>query len=40
LEYQRQLARSTVADHEHEERVRSFLQSGAQIEISHYLAER
>jgi MFS family permease len=39
-EYQRQLARSTVAEHEHEERVRSFLQSGAQIEVSHYLAER
>jgi hypothetical protein len=40
MEYQRQLTRSTVADHEHEERVRSFLQSGAQIEVSHYLAER
>jgi hypothetical protein len=40
VEYQRQLARSTVADHEHEERVRAFLQDGARIEVSHYLAER
>lgn len=40
VEYQRQLARSTVTDHEHEERVRSFLQPGCQTEVSHYLAER
>jgi len=40
VDYQRQLARSTVADHEHEERIRSFLQAGDQIEVSHYLAER
>ena len=40
IEYQRQLARSTVADHEHEERVRAFLQPGAQIEVAHFLAER
>jgi len=39
-DYQRQLARSTVADHEHEERIRAFHQDGAQIEVSHYLAER
>ncbi len=40
VEYQRQLARSTVADHEHEEQFRAFLQAGAHIEVSHYLAER
>jgi hypothetical protein len=40
IDYQRQLARSTVADHEHEERVKSFLQPGDQIEVSHFLAER
>ena len=40
VDYQRQLARSTVADHEHEEKVRAFLQDGVQIEIAHYLAER
>jgi MFS family permease len=40
VDYQRQLARSTVADHEHEERVKGFLQAGAQVEVSHYLAER
>ncbi len=40
VDYQRQLARSTVADHQHEERIREFLQDGARIEVSHYLAER
>jgi MFS family permease len=40
VEYQRQLARSTIADHEHEEQVRSFLQAGSEVELSHYLAER
>jgi hypothetical protein len=40
VEYQRQLARSTVADHGHEEQFRSFLQAGSEIEVSHYLAER
>jgi MFS family permease len=40
VDYQRQLARSTVTDHEHEERVKAFLQAGAQLEVSHYLAER
>jgi quinol monooxygenase YgiN len=40
VDYQRQLARSTIADHEHEEQVRSFLQPGSQLEVSHYLAER
>jgi MFS family permease/quinol monooxygenase YgiN len=40
VDYQRQLARSTVADHEHEEQVRAFLQDGVGIEVSHYLAER
>jgi MFS family permease len=40
VDYQRQLARSTIADHEHEEQVRSFLQAGSAIEVSHYLAER
>jgi MFS family permease len=40
VDYQRQLARSTVADHQHEERIKSFLQDGAQVQVSHYLAER
>jgi MFS family permease len=40
VDYQRQLARSTVADHEQEERVRTFLQDGERVEVSHYLAER
>jgi quinol monooxygenase YgiN len=40
VDYQRQLTRSTVTDHAHEEHVRTFLQKGAQIEVSHYLAER
>jgi len=40
VDYQRQLGRSTVADHQHEERIKSFLQAGAQIQVSHYLAER
>jgi MFS family permease len=40
VDYQRQLARSTVADHGHEEKFRSFLQAGSEIEVSHYLAER
>ena len=40
VDYQRQLARSTVADHDYEERVRSFLQAGSEIQVSHYLAER
>jgi MFS family permease/quinol monooxygenase YgiN len=40
VDYQRQLTRSTLADHAHEERVRAFLQPGAEIEVSHYLAER
>jgi quinol monooxygenase YgiN len=40
IEYQRQLARSTVADHENEERVRAFVQPGVQIEVAHFLAER
>ena len=40
VDYQRQLARSTVTDHGYEERVRAFLQEGAQIEVAHYLAER
>jgi MFS family permease len=40
VDYQRQLARSTVSDHQHEERFRSFLQAGARVQVSHYLAER
>jgi MFS family permease/quinol monooxygenase YgiN len=40
VDYQRQLARSTVADHGYEEQFRSFLQAGSAIEVSHYLAER
>jgi MFS family permease/quinol monooxygenase YgiN len=40
VDYQRQLTRSTIADHEHEEQVRSFLQPGCETEVSHYLAER
>jgi len=39
-DYERQLGRSTVADHEHEERFKAFLQGGSQTEVSHYLAER
>src|ERR1700739_1533145 len=31
VDYQRQLARSTVSDHDHEEKVRSFLQPGYEI---------
>lgn len=40
VDYQRQLGRSTVSDHQHEERFKSFLQAGAQVQLSHYLAER
>jgi len=40
IDYQRQLTRSTVTDHEYEERIRAFLQDGARVEVSHYLAER
>jgi hypothetical protein len=40
VDYQRQLARSTVADHQDEEAFRAFLHAGARIEVSHYLAER
>jgi MFS family permease len=40
VDYQRQMARSTVTDHEQEERVKSFLQPGDQVEVSHFLAER
>lgn len=40
IDYQRQLARRTVADHEHEARIRAFLQHGSQVQTSHYLAER
>jgi len=40
IDYQRQLARSTVADQQREDALRSFQRAGEAIETAHYLAER
>jgi MFS family permease len=39
-DYQRHLTRSTMADHAREERMRSFVQDGQGVDVSHFLAER